>query len=126
MGMRARLGLLECRYRLGRVRPSLSLAGVRLETDIGIRNTTAVRIRLPETRFDLHLSGIRIGGIVMEARTLESGGTIRLPVQAGLSGGPAVRAILASIRNKGLAPRLTGSILLPLWFGRLRVYILRI
>jgi hypothetical protein len=124
--MRHRLGLLECRYRLEGIRPALSLQGVLADAALTITNPTRERIILPRLRLALLLGRETVAALTIEEKKIASGETVRLSLAAAAATGSALRALLGAFREGRFRLRLVGEMHLPLWFGSLRLYLLRL
>ena len=123
--MRNRLGLLECRYTISGLHAGLSPAGADSKAVLKIHNPTRKTITIPQFDFRIQINTATIADFTIRGIAIPAGEEHRLPLKGRLNVLHTAKALYRAIKNGKFKVNLRGTCTLPLWFGNLRLHLIR-
>ena len=123
--MRDRLGLLECRYSVSGIKATLNVREAGSKMALFIRNPTGRAISIPAVQFRLRINAATVADFSIQKRTIPAKGKHDIPLSGKIRLRDTAKALLNAVKKGEFKIRLRGTCRLPLWFGSIKLHLIR-
>jgi len=123
--MRNRMGLLECTYSVSGIRAGLHRDRLFSKAELTIHNPTQEAVTIPDFHFEIQINRATIADLSIRGASIPAAKKHSIPLKGTIRTIQAVKTVFNALKIGKFKPSFRGSCQLPLWFGSIKLYLLR-